>query len=109
MGATVETLPQRSLGARASQLKRPIALKFKDTRLLVEPDGAVRSFESLSERRSLFGYEQVWIYKTQAGVVVQAQRPDWAFRVTPRSAQLLGRVLDSVEVMQSIEFFSGPS
>ena len=77
--------------------------------MVVDPDGSVRSFDSLQERRALFGFEQVWFYKIQAGIVVHAQRPDWAIRAMPRSAQLSGRVFDGVEVVQSLEFFRGQS
>lgn len=108
MGAAVETLP-RTQGIRSSMLKSPIVLRSSGTTLSIDPSGAVRSFGSLAERRALFGYEQVWVFKLQAGVVVQAQRPDWGVRVTPRSAQLAGRLWDGAEMSQSFEFHRGAS
>ncbi len=108
MVATAESLP-KALGLRSSGLKRPLLLQSRASRLVVDPDGSVRSFDSLQERRALFGFEQIWFYKIQAGIVVHAQRPDWAIRATPRSAQLTGRVFDGVEVAQSLEFFRGQS
>ena len=109
MGAIAESLPARVPGLRSSALKRPLSLQQGGCRLTVEPDGAVRSLYSLQERRSLFGFEQVSIYKVQAGIVVHAQKPDWALRITPRSVQLSGRVFESVEVAQSLEFNWGES
>ncbi len=85
-------------------LRKPVELRAAGCRLMFEADGSVRSFESLRERRLLFGREQVWFYKVQAGVTVQAQKPDWSFRVQPKSAGLAGRVFDSIEVAQTIEF-----
>ncbi len=109
MGVTVEALPGRTQGLRASAIRKPIALRMRGSRALVEPDGSLRSFDALPERRSVFGFEQVWIYKVQAGVVVQAQRPDWTIRLTPRSVQMGGRVFESIDVAQSVEFFQGAS
>ncbi len=109
MGATVEALPGRTQGLRASAIRKPIALRMRGFRALVEPDGSLRSFDALRERRSVFGFEHAWIYKVQAGVVVQAQRPDWTFRLTPRSVQIGGRVFESIDVVQSVEFFQGAS
>ncbi len=76
--------------------------------MIVDPDGAVRALESLQEKRALFGFEQLWFYKAQAGVVVQAQRPDWVVRLGPRQIRLTGKVFDT-EVAQSVEFFPGQS
>ena len=109
MGATMEALPGRPQGLRSSTLKKPFSLRAGDSRILVEPDGSVRSFDSLSERRALFGFERPWLYKVQAGVVVQAPRTDWSVRANPRSAQLTARVFESIDVSQSIEFFRGSS
>jgi len=109
MGATVEALPVRTPGLRASAVRRPLALRMRDYRLLLDPDGSLRSFDSLRERRAVFGFERLSIYKVQAGVVVQGQRPDWAIRVSPRQAQLSGRIFDALEVAQSVEFFRGAS
>ena len=106
---TAESLPPRALGLRSSGLKKPLLLQSKSSRVVVDPDGSVRSFDSLQERRALFGFEQVWFYKIQAGIVVHAQRPDWAIRANPRSAQLTGKVFDGVEVAQSLEFYRGQS
>ena len=72
----------------------------------VDPDGAVRSFYSLSEGRALFGFEQVSFCKVQAGIVVHAQRPDWGVRPSPRSVQFSGRVFESTEVSQSLDFMA---
>jgi hypothetical protein len=93
----------RGTGFRSSAMKRPLQLHFAGTRLTVDPDGAVRSLCSLEEGRALFGFEQLWFYKVQAGVVVPGQRPDWELRLSTRRARLTGRVFD-VEVAQSIEF-----
>jgi hypothetical protein len=109
MGATVEVLPGRTLGLRASVVRRPLVLWMRDYRILLDPEGSVRSFDSLSERRAVFGFEHLSIYKVQTGVVVQGQRPDWAMRVTPRQVQLAGMVFDAVEVAESVEFFQGAS
>ena len=90
-------------------LKSPLLLRSAGNRLAVDPSGAVRTFDSLVERRALFGYDQVWAHKLQAGYVVQAQRPDWGIRVNPSSAQLSGRLWDAVDVTQSLEFHRGAS
>jgi len=109
MVVTAESVPPKALGLRSSVLKRPLLMQSKASRVVLDPDGSVRSFDSLQERRALFGFEQVWFYKIQAGIVVHAQRPDWAIRATPRSAQLTGKVFDGVEVAQSLEFYRGQS
>jgi hypothetical protein len=82
---------------------------MRDYRILLDPDGSMRSFDSLPERRAVFGFERLTIYKVQAGVIVQGQRPDWAIRAAPYQAQLTGRVFDAVEVAESVEFFQGNS
>ena len=109
MVATAESLPSRAQGLRSSGLRRPMMLQSRACRLVIDPDGSVRYFDSFQEKRALFGFEQLWFYKVQAGIVVHAQRPDWAIRVTPRSAQLTGRVFDGVEVAQSLDFYRGQS
>ena len=109
MGATVESLPPRTQGFRSSILKRPLALQSRGCRIVVDPDGAARGFQSLQEKRALFGYEQVWLYKVQAGIVVHAQRPDWTCRITPRSVQFSGKIFEAVEVVQAVEFYQGQS
>jgi hypothetical protein len=109
MGATVEALPGRTPGLRSSAIRRPLTLRMRDYRILLDPDGSMRSFDSLPERRAVFGFERLSIYKVQAGVVVQGQRPDWALRITPHQAQLAGRVFDAVEVSESVELFQGAS
>ena len=106
---TAESLPPRVPGLRSSSLKRPLLLQSRASRVVVDPDGSVRSFDSLQERRALFGFEQIWLYKIQAGIIVHAQKPDWSIRATPRSAQLTGKVFDGVEVAQSLEFYRGQS
>jgi len=75
----------------------------------LDPDGSVRSFDSLQEGRALFGFEQLWFYKVQAGIIVHAQRPDWGIRAAPRSALLTGKVFDGVELNQALEFYRGQS
>jgi hypothetical protein len=85
-------------------MKRPMKLQALGQRLTVDPDGAVRSLVSAEEKRALFGFEQIWFYKIQAGIVVHAQRPDWEVRVAPRRVRMSGRVFD-VEVVQYIEFY----
>ncbi|MBI3841430.1 MAG: hypothetical protein HY297_05725 [Thaumarchaeota archaeon] len=90
-------------------MKRPLVLRLREVRALVDPDGSLRSFDSLLEGRALFGFEGLWFYKVQAGVVVQALRPDWTVRAAPRAAQFSGKVFDSVEATQSITFFHGAS
>jgi hypothetical protein len=109
MVVTAESLPSKALGLRSSSLKRPLLLQSRAARIVVDPDGSVRSFDSLQEKRALFGFEQIWFYKIQAGIVVHAQRPDFAIRASPRSAQLTGKVFDGVEVAQSLEFYRGQS
>ncbi len=108
-GATVEAIPARSQPLRASSLKKPISLMAQDYRLSLEPDGSLRSFDSLPERRAVFGFERLSAYKVQAGVVVQGQKPDWALRVRPQQAQMSGKFFDSVEATHSVEFFQAAS
>ena len=105
----MESVPPRAQGLRSSSLKRPVTLQARGCRVLVDPDGSVRAFRSLAEARALFGYEQVWFYKVQAGIVVHAQRPDWGIRSSPRSVQLTGRVFEGVEVAQGVEHYRGRS
>jgi hypothetical protein len=109
MSATAEALPGRTPGLRASAFRRPLFLRMHGYRLILDPDGSLKSLDSLQERRAVFGFERLSIYKVQAGVVVQGQKPDWAIRVFPRQVQLAGRIFDAVEVVQSIEFFQGAS
>jgi hypothetical protein len=84
-------------------------LMMGECRLTVDLDCSVRSLNSLREHRALFGFEQLWIHKVQAGVVVNAQRPDWLIRLSPRSVQFSGRIFESVEVVQGVEFYRGES
>jgi hypothetical protein len=86
-----------------------LVLRARDYRLLLDPDGSLKSLDSLQEHRAVFGFERLSIYKVQAGIVVQGQKPDWAIRVSPRQAQLACRFFDAVDVLQSIEFFQGTS
>ena len=109
MVATAESLPSRTQGLRSSGLRRPMMLQSRACRVVIDPDGSVRYFDSFQERRALFGFEQLWFYKVQAGIVVHAQRPDWVIRVTPRSAQLSGRMFEGVEVAQALDFYRGQS
>ncbi len=109
MGATAEALPTRAQGIRSSAIRRPLALRSRGSGIMLDPDGSVRSFDSLQERRAVFGSERLWIYKVQAGVVVQAGRQEWAVRASPQSAQLVGKVFETVDVAQSVEFFQGIS
>ena len=109
MVATAESLPSKVQGLKSSALRKPLMLQSRACRLTIDPDGSVRSFDSLMEKRALFGFGQLWFYKVQAGIVVHAQRPDWSIRVSPRFAQLTGRVFDGVEVSQSLEFYRGQS
>ncbi|HKT22630.1 MAG TPA: hypothetical protein VJR06_08485, partial [Nitrososphaerales archaeon] len=106
MAATAESVASRPIGFRSSNMKRPLQLQSLGRRLTVDPDGAIRSLASSEERRALFGFEQLWFYKVQAGIVVHAQRPDWDVRLTPARARLSGKVFD-VEVVQSLEFYPG--
>lgn len=105
----MESLPARPQGLRSSAMKRGVSLQARGCRITVDPDGSVRALTSLSEKRALFGYEQVWLYKVQAGIVVHAQRPDWGIRASPRSVQLAGRAFEVVEVAQSVEPYRGRS
>jgi hypothetical protein len=77
--------------------------------LQVNSDASVRSFQSLKEKRALFGYEQVWLYKVQAGIVVHAQKVDWSVRPRPRSVQFAGKIFDGIEALQLMEFHRGAS
>ncbi|MDA4127668.1 MAG: hypothetical protein OK452_10800 [Thaumarchaeota archaeon] len=109
MGVALEAVPGRAQGLRSSNLKRPLVLRMRSLRILVDSDGSVRSMDSLAEGRSLFGFEQAWIYKLQAGIVVQAQRQDLLVRPTPRSVAFSCRVFDAIDVAQTLEFFRGGS
>ena len=108
MGFALEPI-SRFQGLRSSTLRRPLCLSEGSSRILLDPDGSVSAFDSLSEKRVLFGREQVHLYKIQAGVVVQAQRQELSIRATPRSAQFAGRIFDGLEVLQSVGFFHGGS
>ena len=109
MGAAVESLPVRPPVLRSSTVRRPLKLQQGGVRLRVEPDGSVRSLFSMTEGRALFGFEQLSLFKLQAGIVVPAQRQDWGIRATPRSVHFAGRVFDGVEVSQTLEFHRGES
>ena len=108
MAATAESVAAKPIGFRASSLKRPLQLRSLGLALTVDPDGSVRSLASMEEHRGLFGFEQLWFYKVQAGIVVHAQRPDWDVRLSPWRVRLSGKVFD-VDVVQSIEFYPGRS
>lgn len=99
----------RSQGMRSSALRKPLSLRERSSRILVEPDGSVSAFDSLLEGRALFGREQLFLYKVQAGIVVQAQRQEASIRASPRSAQFAFGIFDGIEVLQSVGFFHGSS
>lgn len=109
MGTDVESLPPGAQGVSSSSIRRPFVLQSGGCELRVEPDGALRSLYSLEEGRALFGFEQLSFYKVHAGIVVPAQKPDWALRLSPRGAQLTGRVFDGIEAAQSLGFHHGGS
>jgi hypothetical protein len=109
LGVALEAMPGRAQGLRSSSLKKSVSLRMRGLRILVDSDGSVRSMDSLAEGRSIFGFEQLWFYKLQAGIVVQAQKQDWAIRPSPRSVSLSGKVFDAVDVAQTLEFFRGGS
>ena len=108
MVTSVQTLA-RPQGLHASGLKRPVSLRLGECNLTVNGDGSVRNLQSLKEKRALFGYEQVWFYKVQAGIVVHSQRPDWAVRPRPKSVQFSGKIFDGIDVAQLLEFHRGNS
>jgi hypothetical protein len=108
VGAALEPI-SRFQGLRSSALRKSLSLSEGSSRILLDPDGSLGAFDSLSEKRVLFGREQVHFYKVQAGVVVQAQRQELSIRATPRSAQFAGRIFEGVEVLQSVGFFHGGS
>jgi hypothetical protein len=93
----------------ASALGAPLRIGEGPLRLSLERDGSVRSFDSLSEKRAIFGYEGVLFYKVQAGVVVQAKKPEWQVTATPSAARFAGRVFDGVEASQAVTFHHGAS
>jgi hypothetical protein len=109
LGVSLESVSGRAQGLRSSSLKKPVSLRMRGLRILVDSDGSVRSMDSLAEGRALFGFEQFWVYKLQAGIIVQAQKQDWLIRPGPRSVALSGKVFDAVEVAQTLEFFRGGS
>jgi len=109
MGVSTESVSSRPGGLRGGAFRRPLTLRMGDCTISVDSDAGVGSLYSLSERRSLFGHEQVLFAKIQAGVLVHSQKPEWAARISPRSAQFTGRVFESVDVSQGIEFFRGDS
>jgi hypothetical protein len=104
MAAAVEALSLGAQSFRSLALRRPVALTRGDSRLLVDSEAAVRSLDSLSERRAIFGRGQVYLYKVQAGVIVAAQRPDWHVLLAPASVRFSGRVFESIDVVEELEF-----
>lgn len=70
---------------------------------MVDGEGAVRYLDSLSEGRALFGREQVYFYKVQAGIAVPTSKPDWSMRLSPTAAQIAGKLFDCVEVLQTFD------
>jgi hypothetical protein len=109
MGSVAETVPGRRQPLRSASLRKPVSLRWRDSKISLEGDGAVRYLESCKESRAVFGFERFWLYKLQAGVVVQAQKPDWGVRATPSSVRLACRAFEGVEVTQSVGFFHGAS
>lgn len=103
MGGTVEVLPSARPTFKAASLRRPVVLRRGEARLSVDADSSVRSLESLSEGRLLFGREQLRLYKVQAGVVVQSPKLDLHVAASPHSAVFTGRAFEAVEVSQAIE------
>ena len=108
MAATADPAPAGAPGVRGSTLRRGVSLHSRGTRLTVEPDCSVSSFYSLKEGRALFGLEQLWLYKVQAGIVVPAQRVEWTFRAEPGRVNAAGEAFGA-EVRQTVEFFRGAS
>jgi hypothetical protein len=109
MAAAAEALSPGVLSFRSIALRKPVALTRRDSRLLLDGEAAVRSLDSLSERRAVFGRSQAYLYKVQAGVVVAPQRPDWHVLLTPASARFSGRVFEAVDVVQDFELSRPPS
>ena len=109
MASTLETTGQRGQGLRSSNLRRPFPLTLDATRLAVDPDSSILTCTSLSERRALFGTERLSFFKVQAGVTVPAAKPDWGIKVSPFTAQFAGRLFDSIELVQTLEFYKGTS
>ncbi len=103
----MESLPPKQQGLRSSTLKRPLSLWSREARIIADPEGSVRSFESYSEGRALFGFERQWFYKMQAGVLVQAQKTDWSVKASPRLLQFSARLFDCLEAVQSVRFLPG--
>ena len=94
----------QSRDGRSQRLSRGPVLRRKEARLALDPDGSVMSLESLSEDRLLFGRESIEFHKLQAGVKVRSPKPDWKLTVTPASVVLSGRLFETVEVTQKLEF-----
>ena len=107
MAAAAESVA-KTIGFRSSAMKRPLQLQSQGRRLTVDPDCAVRSLASMQEGRALFGFEQLWFYKVQAGIVVHAQRPDWDVKLAPGRARFSGKAFE-VELVQTVEFYPGQS
>ncbi len=104
MASAAEVVQAGVQGFRSSALKKPVALARGDTRLIVDSEGAVRSLDSLSERRALFGRGQLYFFKVQAGVVVASQRPDWAIRLPQGGAVFSSKLFEGLEVVQNLDF-----
>lgn len=108
MGATAEAHQHPAEEYRASSLKRPLTLRRRNLKLSLDPDGSMRFLESLSERRLLFGREQLSFYRAKAGILLQAQRTDWKVRATPSDVTFTGPVFDTIEVTQRIGVLPAP-
>ena len=104
MDAEERLRPGQSIELRASRLSREFVLRRKGARLTLEQDGSVVSVASQTEGRLLFGAESVDLHKVQAGIKIRAPKPDWKLAVSPYSATYSGRVFESIDVIQQVEF-----
>ena len=107
MGTTTEAHQAPSEEYRAPSLKKPLTLRRRNLRLSLDPDGSVRFLESLSERRLLFGREQIALYRGKAGILLQAQRPEWRLRLTPYRSTFSAIVFESIECETSVGILPG--
>lgn len=107
MGAIAEARHARADEFSTSSVRKPLTLRRAHQRLSIEPDGQVRFLESRREGRLVFGRDQIQFFKTQSGIVMHAQRPDWKVRLTPSGASFSVRLFDSVEASQKIRFLPG--
>ena len=85
----------------AMQSRAPLVLRSGELRLTLDPDGAVRHLESRSERRLLFGREQIHVYRVQGESAYPVQRLDTRISSRPGEATFSSRA-DSLEVSQTV-------